>query len=180
MKRDYPLFLIDRSKHSAYPFDFVFCADKTCGFVAKVVAFFKAEPFNEFVKQREQIEAHEYTSILFRFPRGGGMAVVVEEFLFEFDENNKEHRARIKTLLKKALKKYLHAEVERTAHTDMGIDDQIKQQEATIDRAKSNYDFMVQNASKDEVDYNIALAEATLETLKKFRDNQKYFTIDLN
>ncbi len=180
MKRNYPLFIIDRSKPTAYPFDFIFCADSTCGFVARVVAFFRDEPYREFVKQRQQIEASEYTSLIYPFPREGGMALVVEEFLFDFDENNKEHRARIKTLLKKALKKYLHAEVERTAHTDMGINDQIKQQEATINRAKSNYDFMVQNATKEEVDYNIALAEATLETLKKFRDNQNYFTFDLN
>jgi len=36
------------------------------------------------------------------------------------------------------------------------------------------------NGDKEYADYQIALAEATLDTLCKFRDNQKYFTLNLN
>ena len=88
-----------------------------------------------------------------------------------------ENRNRIKTLLKKALKKHLHTEADRTAYGDCDIDNQILQQQETIERARSNYSALVQRTNGDptHADHVIRLAEATLETLKKFRDNQKYF-----
>lgn len=179
MKRTYPLFLIDRSKAASYPFDYISCFDKTCGFVARVVHFREDAQLNEFIDQARNIEASDYTSIANRLLQGG-VVLIVEEFLFDFDEQIKEHRTRIKTLLKKALKKYLHAEAERTPHKNLEIDSQIQLQELTIERAKSNYEQLVAQSSKKEADYTIALAEATLETLKKFRDNQAYFTLNMN
>lgn len=179
MKRTYPLFLIDRSKAASYPFDYITCMDRTVGFVARVVHFREDAQLNEFIDQARNIEASDYTSIASRFIRGG-VVLIVEEFLFDFDEQVQEHRTRIKTLLKKALKKYLHAETVRTPHKDLNIDSQILQQELTIERAKSNYEQLVAQSSKKEADYNIALAEATLGTLKKFRDNQAYFTLNMN
>jgi hypothetical protein len=89
----------------------------------------------------------------------------------------------VQTLLKKALKKFLHAEVERTPDLkDLDIDNQIIQQQLTIDRAKQMYDELVIRANGESkiADYKIALAEATLDTLKKFRDTQKYYFSALN
>lgn len=178
MKRNFPLFLIDRSKAEAYPFDYISCFDSAVGFVARVVFFRDDAPLNEFISQSANIEGSEYSSLAYRFSRGG-VILVVEEFLFDFDLTT-ETKTRIRTLLKKALKKYLHAEADRTPHKDLDIDSQIQQQQLTIERAKSNYAQLVARSSKEEADYNISLAEATLETLKRFRDNQPYFNLNLN
>lgn len=181
MKREYPLFIIDRSKHSAYPFDYIACFDRQVGFIARVVPFFQDEPFNEFIAQSKQITDSENTSIVYKFKRKGGLIIVIEDFNYYFEWTT-EIKTRIRVLLKKALKKYLHAEVERTPHDDFGIENQIKQQQETIDRAKSNYDDLLRRANGDKTfaDYQIALAEATLATLKSFRDNQQYITLSIN
>jgi len=178
MKRNYPLFTIDRSKNSAYPFDFITCYDRTVGFIARVVPFFDDTPFNEFLKQAQSIDGSDSTSITYRF-KNGGLIIVIEDFFYTIEWNN-EVRTRIKTLLRKALKKYLHAEVERTPSDDLSVENQIKQQELTIERAKQQYDELIKRSlgDKSNADYAIALAEATLESLKFVRDNQKFITLN--
>ena len=93
-----------------------------------------------------------------------------------------DQKSRIQVLLKKALKKYLHAEAERMPKDDLSIENQIKQQQLTVERAKSGYDDLLRRANGDKelADYQIALAEATLETLKAFKDNQNYLILNLN
>jgi len=178
MKRYYPLFMIDRSKPKSYPFDFISCFDTECGFVARVIPFTTDIAYDMFYKECQP--SFDFMYIKSKFKKGG-VILLIEGFLIpNFDLFNEKYHPRIKTLLKKALKKYLHAEVERTAHSDLSIENQIKQQKLTIERAKSNYDALVSRSSKQEADYNIALAEATLQTLVNFRDNQKYFIINSN
>lgn len=178
MKRNYPLFTIDRSKHSSYPFDYITCYDQTVAFIARAIPFFEDQPFHEFLHQSKQIEGVESVSIVFKFKKGG-LILAIEDFLYPFEWTG-EIRARIKTLLKKALKKYLHAEVDRTPYDDLGIDDQIKQQELTIERAKQNYEELVKRSLGDKklADYQIALAEATLDSLKFVRDNKKFINLN--
>lgn len=175
MKRNYPLFLIDRTKSATYPFDFIASFDRTVGFVARVVYLPSDPAYFEFIKQQSQIENAEYFSITLKF-KTGGVVVLAEDFLYFF-ELTTDNKKRVQTLLKKAMKKYLHAEVERTPADGLDVDNQIKQQQLTIERAKQNYDDLVSRANGDPTiaDYQIALAEATLETLKKYRDNQKLF-----
>ncbi len=181
MKRDYPLFLIDRSQAAAYPFNYITCFDKTVGFVARVVHFPADAQYFEFVKAASQIEHAEYMNVMFKAKRGG-VILVCEDFLYNFELTNANLK-RVQALLKKAMKKFLHAEVERTPDlNDLDIDNQIIQQQLSVERAKQMYDDLVRRANGDKniADYQIALAEATLETLKKFRDNQKYFSLNLN
>lgn len=175
MKRNYPLFLIDRTKSATYPFDFIACFDRTVGFVARVVYLPTDESYSEFIKKGIQIENSEYFAVTFRF-RKGGVLLVAEDFMYSF-ELTSDNLARVQTLLKKALKKYLHTEADRTPADGLDVDNQIKQQQLTIERAKQNYDDLVSRANGDPTiaDYQIALAEANLETLKKYRDNQKLF-----
>lgn len=175
MKRTYPLFLIDRSKSASYPFDFIVCFDSTVGFVARVVYLPTNEAYTEFIKKGIQIENSEYFAVTFRLKKGG-VILVAEDFMYSF-ELTMDNLGRVQTLLKKALKKYLHTEVERTPADELGIDEQIKQQQFTIERARQNYSDLVARANGDRsiADYQIALAEATLDTLKKYKDNQKLF-----
>jgi hypothetical protein len=116
-KRDYPLFLIDRTKSETYPFDYVTCFDKTVGFVARVVFFPKDIQYNEFVKQQASVENGTPFNIMMKF-KSGGVILVCEDFLYDF-ELTAENQNRIKTLLKNAMKKYLHVEADHTAYGEL-------------------------------------------------------------
>ena len=177
-KRDYPLFLIDRSKTGTYPFDYVACFDRQVGFIARVVYFKETAALNEFIQQQNKLKDADIGGQVCRLKQGG-VILVVEDYLYYF-EITVEIKNRINTLMKKALKKYLHAEVEKAPDTNsFGINEQIKQQELTIERAKSNFDELVKRSSKEEAEYSLALAEATLETLKNYRDNLNSFKLSL-
>ena len=171
MKREYPLFLIDRSKSENYPFDFICCADAEVGFIARVVPFFQNKPLEIFVEKCSENPDFEFTSTIYKFNnREGGVILVVEKFLHNFKLKN-EQKQRIKVLLKKALKKYMHAESDRTAHNDLGIDNQIKQMELNLEHNLRNYDDLVKRAeSKEYADYMINLTRATISTLKRYQD----------
>jgi polyhydroxyalkanoate synthesis regulator phasin len=144
--------------------------DRQVGFIARVVFFNENAPLNAFIEQQSKIENADISSIVHRLKKGG-IILVVEDFLYYF-EITEEIKSRINTLMKKALKKYLHAEIEKAPDKNsFGIDEQIKQQELTIERAKANFDDLVKRSSKEQAEYSLALAEATLETLKNYRDN---------
>lgn len=179
-KRDYPLFLIDRSKHQAFPYDYITCLDKTVGFVAKVIHLPTDVMYNEFITQQKNVNSSDviFDSIK---TRKGGIIILIIDFLHYFDWT-KENQTRVKTLLKKGFKKFLHAEAEKVPVGDLSLDDQIIQQELTIERARAHYSDLVARANGDSelADYQIALAEATLQTLKSFRDNQKFFALNMN
>lgn len=181
-KRNYPLILIDRSKPANYPNDYIVCLDREVGFVARVVPFFENHSLNLFIEKSKLNPDFDYISIIYKFRhREGGVILAIDDFLHNF-EIEKKQKNRLKVLLKKALKKYLHAEVERTPKDDLSIENQIKQQQLTVERAKSNYDDLLlrANGDKELADYQIALVEATLETLKVFKDNQNYLILNLN
>lgn len=173
MKRNYPLFLIDRSKAENYPFDYIICPDRNVGFIARVVHFTTDEMYAAFIEKKKMVENANYFHSTIKLKRGG-LLLVAEDFLYSFDLTP-ENLNRVQVLLKKSLKKYLYTEIIKTPAKNLGIDNQIKQQELTIERARQNYDSLVQRANGDKAyaDYQIALAEATLKTLRMFRDYQK-------
>lgn len=179
MKRDYPLFTIDRSKHSSYPNDFITCYDRNVGFVAKVLFFNNDQMYKEFVDVAANSENFDIVTLTNRV-KTGYIIITIVDFFYHFEWTT-EKKTRIKTLLKKAFKKYVHAENLKAPIGDaLSIDNQIKQQEETINRAKANYQQLVQNCFNDKklADYQIALAEATLESLKVFRDNQNLINLN--
>jgi len=171
-KRGYPLFLIDRTKNLAYPFDYITCFDKTVGFISRVEFFKRDVEYFEFVTNVGKIENSEFFNLTMKL-KEGGLILFCEDFLYSFDLTQ-DNKNRVKTLLKKALKKYLHAEIDRTAFDDLGIDNQIKMQQQTIDKMRQNYDLIIAQSNGDasNADYMIAVAEATLKTLKSVRDRE--------
>lgn len=174
MKRDYPLFLIDRSKAAAYPNDYIVCLDREVGFLAKVLFFPRDDIFREFVDRAGGIENRELAG--FSMPlKKGGIALQIVDFMYYFEVTT-ETKSRVQVLLKKALKKYLHAEVSRTPHDDLGIDSQIKQQRLTLERAVQGYDELLDraNGNRDVADYQIDLARETLRTLERFKEMQAW------
>jgi len=116
-KRDYPLFLIDRSKAQSYPFDFVTCLDNTVGFVGKIISFSEDAQYNAFVEQ-QNVAANENTFYQGLKCTKGRVVLVCEKFLHSF-EPTQDNKARINTLLNKALKKYLHTDLKNTSPADL-------------------------------------------------------------
>ena len=101
----------------------------------------------------------------------GGVILVIENFLYEIEVTNDVKR-RVQTLLKKALKKYIHSSIEKdTNGKDLGINNQIKMMQATVERAKANYTEIVKVTGEIEAKYNIKLAEAILATLEKIKSD---------
>ena len=181
-KRDYPLFIIDRTKSDNYPDDYVVCLDREAGFAARVVYFPEQSAYQAFVENFNNRENAEISGVHFPLKKGGGVVLQLVDFLYHFELTN-DIKSRIKTLLKKALKKYLHAEKDRTPDKeDLSIENQIKQQRLTIEQAVRNYDELLRRAGGDKqtADYQIDLAKETLKTLEKYRDNMLYFTVNMN
>ena len=178
-KRDYPLFTIDRSKHSSYPYDFITCYDRNVGFVAKVLFFNNEQMYREFVDVAANSDNFDTVTLINRV-KTNYIIITIVDFFYHFDWTN-ERKTRIKTLLKKAFKKYIHAESTKAPTGDaLSVDNQIKMQEETISRAKANYEQLIQNCFNDKklADYQIALAEAILESLKAYRDNKKFINLN--
>ncbi len=179
MKRNYPLFTIDRTKSPSYPFDYITCYDREVGFIARVVILQNDDAFDELQKRSSALEYYEISIYMQHFKRGG-IALVVEDFLYYFEVNG-QTKSRIQTLMKKAIKKYLHATFESEPHNaDLGIDDQILQQELTIQRSKSNFEALVARSNMESAIYAIKLSEATLETLKKYKEMMENISLYMN
>lgn len=178
-KREYPLFMIDRSRSAKYPSDFITCLDREVGFVAQVLHLPNADVWREFLAAFRQIEHPELTGFALPF-KTGGVVLRVLEFLYEFEVST-ETKNRVQVLLKKGLKKYLHAEVERTPAGDRGLENQIRQQQLTLERAEQNYEDLLAraNGSHEIADHQIALQRETIESLKRLKHLQRFFNSGL-
>lgn len=180
MKRNYPLFTIDRAKSPGYPFDYITCYDREVGFIARVLVLHTDDAFDEFKKRTSAVENHEISIYMYPLKRGG-IAIVAEDFLYNFDVNA-QTKSRIQTLMKKAVKKYLHATFEsEPGGDDFGIDNQILQQKLTIERNKANFEALVARApSREDAVYSMKLADAILETLKKYKEMIQNISLYVN
>jgi hypothetical protein len=107
--KEYPAFIIDRSRRSAasrFTDDFIVCTDKEVGFIARAYKVPKSRR-EEFVRVWLADEERYLPKVI-----GESVIVLeVERFLYE----PVAHRNRIKPLLKKAMKAYLYGEVEAVA-----------------------------------------------------------------
>lgn len=76
----------------------------------------------------------------------------IEKFLFDFEVDNVKNK-RIETLLKKVMKRFIYGETSATPRGDLGIDNQILLQKATIERAKANREELVKRSfAPDQAD----------------------------
>lgn len=102
-EHNYPLILIDRSKHETYPYDYIVCLDTVVGFIARVVSLQDDEILKEFTRafQKEPIQPPV-------MKKGkGGVSLIIEDFLHDF-EMTEANLNRVHTLMKKCIKKYFY------------------------------------------------------------------------
>ncbi len=175
-KRNYPLILIDDRRDEKYPYDFVTVLDDTVGFVARVVSFFDEQRYREALEVYKKSENAKNLFLQKDFKNGGLVLEVLEFFDSELEFTSKNSQ-RIRSLLKRAMKKYLFGAMESSVKPDdeLGIDNQIIQQKLTIQRAKSNYSELLRRAegNRDLADFQIKIAEATLRTLESSKRLQE-------
>lgn len=152
MKRDYPLFIIDKTTSEGFPYHHIAVMGET--------------PFVVRVQLLKKIKGHILAPTDYLVPLSSGGV------LFEII-SNVEEPDELQGLLKKAAKKYmLGYKTDNYKGKDLSLDNQIYQQKLTIEHNKRNYAKLVEQAGGDEslAKYNIALAQATLESLYKLKE----------
>lgn len=152
MKRNYPLFIIDKTTSEGFPYHHIAVMGET--------------PFVVRVRLIKDLQGYQPSSSFFLHQLSQG-AVLFEVVSGVPDE------AKVQNLLKKAAKKYmLGYKTDNYKGKDLSLDNQIHQQKLTIEHNKRNYAKLVEQAGGDEslAKYNIALAQATLESLYKLKD----------
>ena len=155
MKRDYPLFIIDKNTSESFPYHHIAVMGET--------------PFVVRVQLLKKIKDHILAPTDYLIPLSSGGV------LFEIISNVEDPDA-LQGLLKKAAKKYmLGYKTDNYRGKELSLDNQIYQQKLTVEHNKRNYAKLVEQAGGDEslAKYNIALAQATLESLYKLKEIQE-------
>lgn len=154
MKRDYPLFIIDKTTSEGFPYHHI--------------AVMGESPFVVRVKLVKTLDFTPAGAFLLHMLSSGAI-------LFEV-VSTRDDGPQIQSLLKKAAKKYmLGYKTDNYKGKELSLDNQIHQQKLTIEHNKRNYAKLVEQAGGDEslAKFNIALAQATLESLYKLKEIQE-------
>lgn len=139
MGREYPAFIIDRSRRSEasrFTDDFIVCTDKEAGFIARVYAV----PKSRRSELAEKLSAPDAESRITYKVIGESLAVV--EIVRTLNEPV-AHINRIPPLLKKAMKAYLFGEEKAVRRGGMPLDDQIAAVDDVLRMAESQRPRMV-------------------------------------
>jgi hypothetical protein len=167
--KEYPAFIIDRSRRSAasrYADDFVVCTDKGVGFIARVYKVAKSRR-NEFAEVwQSSPERYEVKAL--------GEAVVVLE-LVRFFYEPVAHVNRVAPLMKKALKAYLYGEQKEVEGDGSAYDKQIAAVEDVVRIAESQREYLIDMNGKSATDLfinSLTAAGDSLRLLKKLVRNE--------
>ena len=136
MGREYPAFIIDRSRRSEasrFSDDFVVCPDKEVGFIARVYKLPKSRR-GEFEKSLEGLTESEIDN-RYIFAVVGEVICVLEVVRMLYEPV--AHINRLRPLMKKALKAYLHGEESAVRREGLPFDEQISAVDDVIRMAES-------------------------------------------
>ena len=139
MPKDYPAFIIDRSRRSEasrFTDDFIVCTDKEAGFIARAYAV----PKSRRSELAEELSAPDAESRITYKVIGESLAVI--EIVRMLNEPV-AHINRIPPLLKKAMKAYLFGEEMSVRRGGMPLDDQIAAVDDVLRMAESQRPRMV-------------------------------------
>lgn len=124
MSREYPSFIIDRSRRSEasrFSDDFVVCPDREVGFIARIYKLPKSRR-GEFEKSLEGLTESEIDN-RYIFAVIGEVICVLEVVRMLYEQV--AHINRLRPLMKKALKAYLHGEETAVRREGSPFDEQI-------------------------------------------------------
>lgn len=163
MSREYPAFIIDRSRRSEasrLSDDFVVCPDKEVGFIARIYKLPKSRR-GEFEKSLEGFAESEIDNRYIFAVVGEAICVLeVVKMLYE----PVAHINRLRPLMKKALKAYLHGEESAIKRDGLPFDEQIAAIDDVIRIAESQRDRLEDMNGK-------AGSDRFINALKSARDS---------
>lgn len=165
MGREYPAFIIDRSRRSEasrFTDDFIVCTDKEAGFIARAYAVPKSRR-NEFA---EKLSAPDAESRITYKVIGESLAVV--EIVRMLNEPV-AHINRIPPLLKKAMKAYLFGEEKAVRRGGMPLDDQIAAVDDVLRMAESQRPRMVDMNGAGATDLFISALSDAKDSLARLQ-----------
>lgn len=126
MRRDYPAFIIDRSRRSAasrFSDDFIVCTDSEMGFVARVYTLPKSR-VSEYNERLMSFDENERERRFYAVTIRDGEARCVLEVV-KMLHAPIGNWSRLKPLMKKAMKAYLYGEAQEVVGDGTRIDRQI-------------------------------------------------------
>lgn len=168
MPKEYPGFIIDRSRRSAqskHTHDYLVCTDREVGFIAKI---YKLNG-TQFEIHNARVNAMgEDGDTIFAVARIGQLAAVLE--VVDHLHPPIIDKPKLKSLMKKALRAYLMGEASATIGDGSAIDKQIGVVAEMERLSISQYDSLLLNngkAAADEIIAQLHAAVDSLEVLKK-------------
>lgn len=133
MPKDYPAFIIDRSRRSSasrFSDDFIVCTDKEVGFIARVYKVAKSRKGEVAAKMDAEPSPDKYLTATV-----GDSLVVLEVVRMLYEPV--AHVNRVQPLMKKAMKAYLHGEEDFVKRGSLPYDEQIAAVEDVIRMAEA-------------------------------------------
>lgn len=177
MPKKYPAFIIDRCREyvDGISYDYIACTDKTVGFVARAYSVRRtaAEPINAYVDSFPPEEA-EVRFIVVNFET---ISVVLEivEFL-QAPALDAQERTRIKSLLKKAARKYMaYITKNESPHYKDGVSlvNQIKVIEDVLFTAEGQREHIATYMGVENTEHYIECIGAALKSLRALKKIQE-------
>lgn len=165
--KNYPAFIIDRSRRSEasrFTDDFVVCTDKEMGFIARVYTLPRSR-WSEFREVYDALdEQTQERRYMFASIRNGEAHIVleVERMLYEPIAN----WARLKPLLKKAMKAYLYGEIKEVKGDGRIIDAQISAVTDLLRTLESQRERMIDANGETATDNYINATRGAIDSLK--------------
>lgn len=165
MPKEYPAFIIDRSRRSAasrFTDDFVVCTDKEVGFIARAYALPKSrrvEFDNMLDALPESVRQNRYIMAVI------GDSVAVLEVV-EMLHQPVAHINRLRPLMKKALRAYMLSEAATVKGNGTPYDEQIAAVDELVRTMESQYPRLVDMNGKTAADRRLAATRAAADSLR--------------
>ena len=173
MGKEYPAFIIDRSRRSEasrFSDDFVVCTDREVGFIARVYKLPKSRR-GEFEKSLEGLTESEIDNRYIFAVIGEAICVLeVVRMLYE----PVAHLSRLRPLMKKALKAYLHGEEMAVRREGKPYDEQIAALNDVIRISESQRARLEDMNGKPAADRFINALKSTRESVELLQKITKH------
>lgn len=170
MPKSYPSFIIDRCRQiiDGIGYDYIVCTDKTVGFVARAYAVNREQAYavDDYIRSLK-MEDVDLRFVVAKFER---VTVVIEivEFL-QSPALDAQERARVRSLLKKAARKYMIYVSKSESPIDSegtSIVNQIKAVSDVVATAESQYARLVQQMGEARARLYVESLRAAVRSLE--------------
>ena len=177
MPKNYPAFIIDRCREyvDGISYDYIACTDKTVGFVVRAYSVRRtaAEPINAYINSFPPKDVE----IRFYVMNFETISVVLEIVSFlQSPVLDLQERGRIKSLLKKAARKYM-AYITHNESPDykdgVSLANQIKAIEDVLHTAEGQREHIASYMGKENAEHYTKCIDAALKSLKSLKKFQE-------